>query len=48
MLRNNALRINIAQRYRLRDIITAHELVESGKAIGNVVLMIDHNIVYQM
>ncbi len=41
MLARGALRHNIAARLPLRDIVAAHELVESGAAVGNVVLDLD-------
>ncbi len=41
MLERGMLQHNIAARLPLRDIAEAHELVESGKAVGNVVLDID-------
>lgn len=41
LLERNALTHNIAARLALADIAKAHELVESGKAGGNVVLLID-------
>jgi hypothetical protein len=33
---------NIAQQFALTDIVQAHELVESGKKIGHVLLDIAH------
>jgi NADPH2:quinone reductase len=33
---------NIARQFELNDIIQAHELVESGKKIGHVLLTIPH------
>jgi len=33
---------NIAQQFSLTDIVQAHELVESGKKIGHVLLEITH------
>jgi hypothetical protein len=33
---------NIASQFELKDIIKAHELVESGKKIGHVLLTIPH------
>jgi NADPH2:quinone reductase len=41
MLERGMLQHNIAARLPLRDIAEAHEMVESGKAVGNVVLDID-------
>lgn len=41
LLERDALKHNIAARLPLAEIAAAHELVESGKAIGNVVLLID-------
>lgn len=38
MLETNALKHAIGPRFLLRDIAAAHEAVESGKAIGNVIL----------
>jgi NADPH:quinone reductase len=38
MLEANALVHNVAARLPLRDIVAAHHLVESGTAIGNVVM----------
>jgi NADPH2:quinone reductase len=40
LLERGALIHNIAARMPLGDIVAAHELVESGKAAGNVVLLI--------
>ncbi len=40
MLRRGVLRHNIAARLPLRDIALAHEMVESGAAVGNVVLRV--------
>ncbi|MGA8033351.1 MAG: zinc-binding dehydrogenase, partial [Casimicrobiaceae bacterium] len=39
-LRDGELSHNIAARLPLADIAAAHELVESGRATGNVVLQI--------
>ena len=33
---------NIAQQFSLTDIVQAHELVESGKKIGHVLLEMTH------
>lgn len=41
LLERNALIHNIASRLPLNQAVAAHELVESGKAVGNVVLLID-------
>ncbi|OWW19996.1 hypothetical protein AYR66_11285 [Noviherbaspirillum denitrificans] len=41
LLQDNALIHNIAARLPLDRITEAHELVESGKAVGNIVLSID-------
>ena len=41
LLEDNALTHNIAARLPLERIAEAHELVESGKAAGNVLLSID-------
>lgn len=41
MLARGMLQHNIAARLPLRDIARAHEMVESGAAVGNVVLDID-------
>lgn len=41
LLERDALIHNIAARLPLADIVAAHEMVEGGKAIGNVVLLID-------
>jgi NADPH2:quinone reductase len=38
MLEANALKHNIAKTYPLAEIVAAHETVEQGRAIGNVVL----------
>src|SRR5215470_16231378 len=38
MLKANALVHNVAKTLPLADIVAAHQLVESGKAIGNVVM----------
>jgi len=38
MLKANALIHNVAKTFPLADIVTAHRLVEDGKAIGNVVM----------
>ena len=40
MLQRGALRHNVAARLPLADIAAAHELVESGRAAGNVVLQV--------
>ncbi len=41
MLERGVLRHNIAARLPLQDIAAAHEMVESGSAVGNVVLAVD-------
>lgn len=41
LLERDALVHNIAAQLPLDEIVAAHELVESGKAVGNVVLRID-------
>lgn len=41
LLERDALFHNIATRLPLSEVVAAHELVESGKATGNVVLLID-------
>jgi NADPH:quinone reductase len=38
MLKANALIHNVAKTFPLRDIVAAHQLVESGTAVGNVVM----------
>lgn len=38
MLANNSLTHNIAVRLPLEKIADAHELVEQGRSVGNVVL----------
>jgi NADPH:quinone reductase-like Zn-dependent oxidoreductase len=38
MLKRNQLSHQICDRYSLQDIVAAHERVESGQAIGNVVV----------
>lgn len=38
LLEQNALIHNVAQTFALSDIVAAHEAVESGKAMGNVVV----------
>jgi len=40
-LRRGLLQHNIAERIPLREIVRAHELVESGRAGGNVVVQVD-------
>jgi len=40
LLERNALSHNIAARVPLAEVAVAHEMVESGKAMGNVVLLI--------
>jgi NADPH2:quinone reductase len=40
-LQRGLLQHNIAERIPLREIVRAHELVESGRAIGNVVVQVD-------
>jgi NADPH2:quinone reductase len=41
LLQQNQLRHNIAARLPLEQIAEAHELVENGRAMGNVVLGIE-------
>jgi NADPH2:quinone reductase len=41
MLESGALIHNVAQTFALADIVAAHEAVESGKALGNVVVLTD-------
>lgn len=41
MASRDALQVAIAARLPLEEIVSAHETVESGKAIGNVVLVLD-------
>lgn len=41
LLRANALRHNIAARYPLERIAEAHECVEQGTAVGNVIVRLD-------
>jgi NADPH2:quinone reductase len=41
LLQENLLRHNIAARLPLAQIAAAHDLVESGRAIGNVVLEVE-------
>jgi NADPH2:quinone reductase len=41
MLQQGALQHNVASRMPLADIAAAHELVESGRALGNVVLQVE-------
>lgn len=41
LLAQGALQHNVAARLPLREIAAAHELVESGRAVGNVVLQVD-------
>ena len=40
MLEANALKHNVAKTYPLAEIVAAHECVEQGRAIGNVVIQI--------
>jgi NADPH2:quinone reductase len=40
MLERGVLQHNIAARFSLKDIVSAHEAVESGQVIGNVVLQV--------
>ncbi len=40
MLEANALKHNVARTFPLADIVAAHETVESGKVMGNVVMTI--------
>jgi NADPH2:quinone reductase len=40
MLEENALKHNVAKTYPLAEIVAAHEYVEQGRAIGNVVVEI--------
>ena len=39
MLEADALIHNVAQTFALADIVAAHEAVEAGKAMGNVVVL---------
>jgi NADPH2:quinone reductase len=41
MLKADALVHNVAKTFRLGDIVAAHQLVESGTAIGNVVMELE-------
>jgi NADPH2:quinone reductase len=41
MLQANSLTHNIAKTFPLRDIVAAHEAVESGRVAGNVVVTLD-------
>src|SRR5262245_34450193 len=41
MLERGELTHNVAQTFDLPDIAAAHELVESGKAVGNIVVRVD-------
>ena len=41
MLENKTLINNVALTLPLNDIVAAHEAVEQGKALGNVVVSID-------
>ncbi|HVV67504.1 MAG TPA: zinc-binding dehydrogenase [Gammaproteobacteria bacterium] len=38
LLESNELKHLIAARFDLKDIVAAHQLMESGAAIGNVVI----------
>ena len=38
MLEKNSLKHAIGERFALRDIVKAHEAVERGDVVGNVVL----------
>jgi len=38
MLADGSLKTTIAQRFSLDEIVAAHEMVEAGRQIGNVVL----------
>jgi NADPH2:quinone reductase len=40
MLEANALINNVAASFPLADIVKAHETVEQGKAVGNVVMLL--------
>jgi NADPH:quinone reductase len=40
MLERGELIHNVAQTFDLTDIVAAHEAVESGKAMGNVVVRV--------
>ena len=40
-LETRSLTTNIAKIYKLDEIVYAHELVERGKAVGNVVIEVD-------
>ena len=41
LLKDGVLKHSVGARFRLRDIAAAHEAVESGKVVGNVVLDVD-------
>lgn len=41
LLVEGRMKHNIARRMPLSQIVAAHELVESGKVVGNVVLAVD-------
>jgi len=41
MLKANALIHNVAKTFPLGDIVAAHQLVESGSAVGNVVMQVE-------
>jgi NADPH2:quinone reductase len=41
LLQDGVLKHSVGARFRLRDVATAHEAVESGKVVGNVVLDVD-------
>ena len=41
MLDNKSLINNVALTLPLNDIVAAHEAVEQGKAMGNVVILLD-------
>ena len=41
LLQDGVLKHSVGARFRLRDIAAAHEAVESGKVVGNVVLDVD-------
>jgi NADPH:quinone reductase len=42
MLERGELIHNVAQTFDLREIAAAHETVESGKALGNIVVSVTY------
>ncbi len=38
MLRGGKLRHNIGQRFKLDDLVAAHEAQEGGRVVGNIVI----------